>query len=68
MLELIKQKVIVIPTLSWWGSTTKKRLCDYSKSERYLKENKIAHYTLMKISGELNTRNIYRENACTPAF
>ena len=43
-------------------------MSDYSQSEKYLKEHNIAHYTLMKISGALNTQNIYQENACTPAF
>ena len=68
MLELIKQKVIDIPDLEMVGVYHEKEVSDYSKSEKYLKENKVAHYTLMKISGVLNTQNIYHENDCTPAF
>jgi len=68
MLELIKLKVIDIPDLEMVGVYHEKEVSDYSKSEKYLKEHNIAHYTLMKISGALNTQNIYHENDCTPAF
>ncbi|MEI7829596.1 MAG: gamma-glutamyl-gamma-aminobutyrate hydrolase family protein [Prolixibacteraceae bacterium] len=68
MLELIKQKVIDIPDMEMVGIYHEKEASDYSKSEDYLKENKVAHYTLLKISGDLNVQNIYRENECTPAF
>ncbi len=68
MLELIKQKVIDIPDLEMVGVYHEKEVSDYSKSEKYLKENNVAHYTLMKISGALNTQNIYQENPCTPVF
>ncbi len=68
MLSLIQQKVIEIPDLEMVGVYYEKEVFDYSKSEKYLKDHQIANYTLMKISGELNTRNIYQENDCTPAF
>ncbi len=68
MLELIQQTVIDIPDLEMVGVYYDKEAYDYAKSEKYLKEHKIGHYTLMKISGELNVKNIYQENACTPAF
>ncbi len=68
MLELIQQKVIDIPDLEMVGVYYEKEAYDYSRSEKYLKEKKIAHYKLMKISGELNVLNIYKENQCTPAF
>ena len=68
MLELIKQKVIDIPDMEMVGVYHEKEAYDYTKSEIYLKEKKIANYTLMKISGEINTRNIFGENDCTPAF
>ncbi len=68
MLELIRQKVIDIPDLEMIGVYHEKEASDYTQSDAYLKEHKIAHYTLMKISGELNVQNIYRENECSPAF
>ncbi len=68
IMSLIDQKVIDIPDLQMIGVYYDKEAFDYSKSEKYLKEKKIANYTLMKISGELNVGNIYRENDCTPAF
>ncbi|MCL6102846.1 MAG: hypothetical protein M1292_10200 [Bacteroidetes bacterium] len=67
MLSLIQQKVIEIPDLEMVGVYYEKEVFDYSKSEKYLKDHQIANYTLMKISGELNTRNIYQENDCIPA-
>ena len=68
IMSLIDQKVIDIPDLQMIGVYYDKEAFDYSKSEKYLKEKKIANYSLMKISGELNVSNIYRENECTPAF
>lgn len=68
MLELIKQKVIDIPDMEMVGVYHEKEAFDYSQSEKYLQEKKIAHYSLVKISGEINLKNIYRENDCTPAF
>ena len=68
MLELIQQKVIDIPDMEMVGVYYEKEASDYTQSEKYLEEKKITHYTLMKISGELNLKNIYRENDCTPAF
>lgn len=68
MLELIRQKVIDIPEMEMIGVYHEKEAFDYTQSEEYLKENKITHYTLMKISGELTPKNIYQENACSPAF
>ena len=50
------------------GVYHEKEASDYTQSEKYLQEKMITHYTLMKISGELNLKNIYRENDCTPAF
>ena len=68
MLDLIRLKVINIPDLEMVGVYHAKEASDYSKSEKYLKEKKIANYTLMKISGDLNLNNIYQENSCTPDF
>ena len=68
VLELVKLKVIDIPEMEMVGVYYDKEASNYAESEKYLKENKIAHYTLMKISGVLNTQNIYKENDCTPAF
>jgi putative glutamine amidotransferase len=68
IMSLIEQKVIDIPDLQMVGVYYEKEAFDYSKSEKYLLEKKIANYTLMKISGNLNTRNIFGENDCTPAF
>jgi len=68
ILELIQQKVIDIPDLEMVGVYYDKEAYDYKKSEKYLKEHQIAHYSLMKIVGTLNVQNIYRENECTPAF
>ncbi len=68
MLELIKQKVIDIPDMEMVGIYHEKEAFDYTESEAYLKVNKVAHYTLMKISGELNPQNVFKENECTPAF
>jgi putative glutamine amidotransferase len=68
MLELIKLKVIDIPDLEMVGIYHEKEVSDYSQSEKYLKEHGVAYYTLLKISGELNTKNIYQENECTPTF
>jgi putative glutamine amidotransferase len=68
MMELLQQKVIEIPDLEMVGVYHEKEASDYKQSEKYLKEKQIAHYTLMKISGELNTKNIFGENPCTPAF
>jgi putative glutamine amidotransferase len=68
MLELIKLKVIDIPDMEMVGVYHEKEVYDYSQSEAYLKDNKVAHYSLMKIKGALNVQNIYRENDCTPAF
>ncbi len=68
MLELVKLKVIDIPELEMVGVYYDKEASNYAESEKFLKDNKIAHYSLMKISGALNTQNIYRENDCTPAF
>jgi putative glutamine amidotransferase len=67
-LALVKQKVIDIPDMEMVGVYYDKEAFDYTKSEKYLKENKIAHYTLMKLSGSLTIQNIYSENECTPAF
>jgi len=68
ILELVNHQVIDIPDLEMVGVYYEKEAYDYSKSEKFLKDKKIAHYTLMKISGELSVQNIYRENDCTPAF
>jgi len=68
MLELIQQKVIDIPDMEMVGVYYEKEASDYTQSEKYLEEKQITHYTLMKISGELNLKNIYQENDCTPAF
>ena len=68
MMELLQQKVIDIPNLEMVGVYHEKEVSDYDKSASYLKEKKIAHYTLMKISGELTTKNIFGENPCSPAF
>jgi putative glutamine amidotransferase len=68
ILKLIEQNVINIPDLEMIGVYHEKEVFDYSKSDKYLKEKKIAHYSLMKISGDLNPQTIYRENSCTPAF
>ncbi|HWS00699.1 MAG TPA: gamma-glutamyl-gamma-aminobutyrate hydrolase family protein [Prolixibacteraceae bacterium] len=67
-LELVKLKIIDIPDLELVGVYYAKEAYDYTESEKYLKNNLISHYTLMKVSGELNTKNIYEENDCTPAF
>lgn len=68
MLTMIRLKVIDIPDLEMVGVYHEKEAYNYQESEKYLKDNHVAHYTLMKISGELNVQNIYRENDCTPAF
>lgn len=68
ILELVHLKVITIPDLEWVGVYHEKEASDYAASEKYLKENNIAHFTLMKISGTLDVKNIYGENECTPAF
>ncbi len=68
ILELVRQKVITIPDLEMVGVYHEKETFDYAFSEKYLKENKIAHFTLMKITGELDPQNIYGKNECTPAF
>ena len=68
MLELIKLKVIDIPDLELVGIYHEKEASDYGKSEKYLTDNRIAHYKLMKITGELSVQNIFKENPCTPAF
>ena len=67
-MELVNKKVIDIPDLQMVGVYYDKEASDYSKSEKYLKEKKIANYTLMKISGKLDVQNIYSENECTPTF
>ncbi len=68
MMVLVNQKVIDIPDLEMVGVYYEKEASNYSLSEKYLKEQKITNYTLMKISGELNVGNIFGENDCTPAF
>lgn len=68
ILELISQKVIAIPDLELVGVYHENEESDYSASEKYLKENNVPHFLLMKVSGTLDTKNIYGENECTPAF
>ena len=68
MMELLQQRVIDIPNLEMVGVYHEKEATDYDKSAAYLKEKNIAHYTLMKISGELTAKNIFGENPCTPSF
>lgn len=66
--ELISLKVIDIPDLEIVGVYHEKEANDYSRSEKYLKEKGIAHFSLMKITGDLDVQNIYGENGCTGAF
>ena len=67
-LTLIRQKVVDIPDLEMVGVYHEKEAYDYTRSENYLKEKKIEHYTLLKITGDLTPQSIYRVNDCTPAF
>jgi len=68
ILELVNQKVITIPDLEWVGVYHENETFDYAASEKYLKENNVAHFTLMKVSGTLDPNNIWGKNDCTPAF
>jgi putative glutamine amidotransferase len=68
ILELIQQKIIDIPDMEMVGVYHQKESSDYSKSEAYLKEKKVPHYSLMKITGELDVKSIFGENSCTADF
>jgi len=68
ILELVNLKVITIPDLEWVGVYHEKETYDYTNAEKYLKENNIAHFSLMKISGTLDPQSIYGKNECSPDF
>ena len=68
ILELIQQKIIDIPDMEMVGVYHQKESSDYSKSEAYLKDKMIPHYSMMKITGELDVKSIYGENSCTSDF
>jgi len=68
MVWMVENKIIDIPGVELLGVYYAKEAYDYSASEKYLAERQLNNYHLRKIEGELNPKDIYRENSCTPAF
>ena len=65
---MVEHKIIDIPEVELTGVYYADEAYNYAASEKYLSDHQIKNYHLLKISGELNPEDIYRENSCTPAF
>ena len=65
---MVENKIIDIPDVEMVGVYYAKEAYDYAASEKYLAEHPLKNYQLLKIEGELEPVDIYRENNCTPAF
>jgi len=65
---MVNNKVIDIPGVMMIGVYSAHEEYDYAVSERYISEHHLKNYELRKIEGEIQSREIYRENSCTPAF
>jgi len=65
---MVENKIIDIPELEMVGVYYAKEAYDYSASEKFLAEHPLKNYHLLKVEGELQPGDIYRENSCTPAF
>jgi len=65
---MVENKVIDIPGVELEGVYYAKEAYDYSASEKYLADHSLKNYHLVKIEGDIQPEDIYRENRCTPAF
>ncbi len=65
---LIENKIIDIPDLDLVAVIYAKANHDFEKLKKFLRRNYYPHIHLLKIDGELNSRNLFQKNPCSENY
>lgn len=68
-LQTLRDKGFInIPNLKVTGVYHVKELTNYEEAKKYVQDNRLDWFTFHPISAELNEKNIFQTNPCTPEF
>jgi len=68
-LQALREKGFInIPNLKITGVYHIKELTNYEEAKKYVQDNRIDWFTFHPVSAELNEKNIFQTNPCTPEF
>lgn len=68
-LQTLRDKGFInIPNLKVTGVYHVKELTNYEEAKKYVQDNRLDWFTFHPVSAEINEKNIFQTNPCTPEF